>query len=297
MIPQAPLRQPPPAAIDGLDMPELPEVETVCRGLALHMEGRRVAALALNRPDLRLPLPKGLRRRVEGQRIRRVARRAKYILVHFEDGGVLIAHLGMTGRMVVSSAGTPAVPPDKHDHVVFTLDDGTVIRFNDARRFGLIDYTSEAALPAHPLFAGLGPEPLGNEFSGPVLAAALKGKKTPIKAALLDQGVVAGLGNIYVSESLYWAGLSPRRLAATVQGERAERLVTAIRDVLSRAIAAGGSSLRDYVQTSGELGYFQHSWAVYGRENERCPDCDCAAGIKRIVQSGRSTFYCAKRQR
>jgi formamidopyrimidine-DNA glycosylase len=278
-------------------MPELPEVETVCRGLALHMEGRRVAALALNRPDLRVPLPKGLRRQIEGHRILRVARRAKYILIHLEGGGVLIVHLGMSGRMVVSAAGAPAAAPEKHDHVVFTLDDGAVIRFNDARRFGLIDYATEAELPLHPLFAGLGPEPLGNAFSGPVLAAALKGKKTPIKAALLDQGVVAGLGNIYVSEALYWAGLSPRRLAATVQGERAERLVTAIREVLTRAIAAGGSSLRDYVQASGELGYFQHEWAVYGRESERCPSCDCGSVIKRIVQSGRSTFYCAKRQR
>jgi formamidopyrimidine-DNA glycosylase len=278
-------------------MPELPEVETVCRGLALHMEGRRVAALAVNRPDLRVPLPKGLRREIEGHRILRVARRAKYILIHFAGGGVMIAHLGMSGRMVVSAVGAPAATPDKHDHVVFTLEDGTVIRFNDARRFGLIDYTSETALQAHPLFAGLGPEPLGNAFSGPVLAAALKGKKTPIKAALLDQSVVAGLGNIYVSEALYWAGLSPRRLAATVQGERAERLVAAIREVLGRAIAAGGSSLRDYVQASGELGYFQHEWAVYGRESERCPGCDCGSAIKRNVQSGRSTFYCAKRQR
>jgi formamidopyrimidine-DNA glycosylase len=284
-------------AADGRKMPELPEVETVCRGLALHMEGRRVAALALNRPDLRVPLPNGLRRVVEGKRIRRVARRAKYILIHFEGGGVLIAHLGMSGRMVVSPAGLPPAAADKHDHVVFTLDDGAVIRFNDARRFGLIDYTTEAELTAHPLFAGLGPEPLGNAFSGPVLAAALKGKRTPIKAALLDQRVVAGLGNIYVSEALYWAGLSPRRIASTVQGERAERLVTAIREVLNRAIAAGGSSLRDYVQASGELGYFQHEWAVYGRESESCPGCDCGGVIKRIVQAGRSTFYCAKRQR
>jgi formamidopyrimidine-DNA glycosylase len=278
-------------------MPELPEVETVCRGLAMHMDGRRVAALALNRPDLRVPLPPGLRRRVEGRRVLRVVRRAKYILMHIEGGGVLIVHLGMSGRMVVSAAGQPVVPDDKHDHVVFTLEDGTVIRFNDARRFGLVDYTQEHDLARHKLLAGLGPEPLGNEFSGPVLAAALAGKKTPIKAALLDQGVVAGLGNIYVSESLYWAGVSPRRLAATVQGERAERLVTAIRDVLNRAIAAGGSSLRNYVQASGELGYFQHEWAVYGREREPCPGCDCGAAIKRIVQSGRSTFYCAKRQR
>jgi formamidopyrimidine-DNA glycosylase len=278
-------------------MPELPEVETVCRGLAMHMDGRRVAALALNRPDLRVPLPKGLRREIEGRRVLRVVRRAKYILMYFEGGGVLIAHLGMSGRMVVSAAGQPAAPDDKHDHVVFTLEDGTIIRFNDARRFGLIDFTHERDLARHKLLAGLGPEPLGNEFSGPILAAALAGRKTPIKAALLDQGVVAGLGNIYVSESLYWAGVSPRRLAATVQGERAERLVAAIRGVLNRAIAAGGSSLRNYVQASGELGYFQHEWAVYGRENEACPGCDCRAAIKRIVQSGRSTFYCANRQR
>ncbi len=278
-------------------MPELPEVETVCRGLALHMDGRRVAALALNRPDLRVPLPKDLRRRVEGRRILRVVRHAKYILVHLEDGGVLIAHLGMSGRMVVTASGASPLPVDKHDHVVFTLDDGATIRFNDARRFGLIDFADERDLPHHKLFAGLGPEPLGNEFSGPVLAASLAGKKTPIKAALLDQGVVAGLGNIYVSESLYWAGVSPRRLAATIRGERAERLVTAIREVLNRAIAAGGSSLRNYVQASGELGYFQHEWAVYGRESEACPGCDCSAGVRRIVQAGRSTFYCAKRQR
>jgi len=278
-------------------MPELPEVETVCRGLALHMDGRRVAALALNRPDLRVPLPKDLRRRVEGRRILRVVRRAKYILVHLEDGGVLIAHLGMSGRMVVTASGAPPLPVDKHDHVVFTLDDGATIRFNDARRFGLIDFADERDLPRHKLFAGLGPEPLGNEFSGPVLAASLAGRKTPIKAALLDQGVVAGLGNIYVSESLYWAGVSPRRLAATIRGERAERLVTAIREVLNRAIAAGGSSLRNYVQASGELGYFQHEWAVYRRESEACPGCDCSGGVRRIVQAGRSTFYCAKRQR
>ncbi len=174
---------------------------------------------------------------------------------------------------------------------------GAVIRFNDARRFGLMDYALESELASHPFFAELGPEPLGNEFNGPSLAASLAGKMTPIKAALLDQRVVAGLGNIYVSEALFWAGISPRRIAATVAGGRAERLATAVRDVLTRAIAAGGSSLRDYVQASGELGYFQHHWAVYGRENERCPDCDCSSGIKRIVQSGRSTFYCAKRQR
>lgn len=278
-------------------MPELPEVETVCRGLALHMEGRRVERLDLNRPDLRVPLPPGLKAKVEGKRVARIARRAKYILVHIEDGGVLIIHLGMSGRMVVSPAGIAPAPPERHDHVVFAMEGGAVIRFNDARRFGLMEYASDAALAEHPLLATLGPEPLGNEFNGPALAAALARKITPIKAALLDQRIVAGLGNIYVSESLYWAGLSPRRVAATVTGGRAERLVNSVREVLTRAIAAGGSSLRDYVQASGELGYFQHQWAVYGRENERCPECDCAGAIKRIVQAGRSTFYCAKRQR
>jgi len=277
-------------------MPELPEVETVKRGLALRLEGRRVATLALNRADLRKALPLGLKGRIEGRRIERLGRRAKYILIHLEDGGVLIAHLGMSGRMVLSGPG-PAPPPDRHDHVVFTLDDGTVLRFNDARRFGLLDYAVEAELAQHPLLQGLGPEPLGNAFNGPTLAASLAGRATPIKAALLDQRVIAGLGNIYVSESLYWARISPRRLAGSVQGERAERLARAIRDVLERAIAAGGSSLRDYVQSSGELGYFQHHWAVYGKEGEPCPDCDCRRGIRRLVQAGRSTFYCAKRQR
>jgi len=277
-------------------MPELPEVETVRRGLALRMEGRRITRLRLNRPDLRIPMPLDLPQRVEGRRVVSLGRRAKYILITLEDEGVVIAHLGMTGRMVLSEPGEPE-PPDPHDHVVFTLEDGAELRFNDARRFGMLDYVRMGELEGHKLFAGLGPEPLGNGFNGPTLAAKLAGKATPIKAALLDQRVVAGLGNIYVSESLYHAGLSPRRLAGTVTGPRAERLAQAIRDVLERAIAAGGSSLRDYVQTDGELGYFQHHWAVYGREGERCPDCDCRAGIRRIVQGGRSTFYCAKRQR
>lgn len=276
-------------------MPELPEVETIVRGLALRLEGRRLDRLTLNRADLRVALPPGLAAQIEGKRIDRLARRAKYILMHFEHGGVLLAHLGMSGRMVLAEESRPAEP---HDHVMFRFDDGTALIFNDARRFGLIDYVAdEGALAEHRLLRHLGPEPLGNEFNGPVLAASLAGKATPIKAALLDQRVVAGLGNIYVSESLYWAGLSPRRLAATVTAARAERLAAAIRDVLERAIAAGGSSLRDYVQASGELGYFQHRWAVYGKAGEKCPGCDCSRGIAQIVQSGRSTFYCAKRQR
>ena len=276
-------------------MPELPEVETVARGLAARLAGRRIVGVQLNRADLRTPLPKGLAARLEGHRVERIGRRAKYILFRLDGGGVMLAHLGMSGRMVLGTADEAVQP---HDHAVFVFDDGAALRLNDARRFGMLDYAaSEDELMRHPRLEHLGPEPLGNGFSGPVLAAALKGKATPIKAALLDQRVVAGLGNIYVSESLFHARLSPRRLARTVQGERAERLAGAIRDVLERAIAAGGSSLRDYVQASGELGYFQHHWAVYGKEGEPCPECDCAKGIRRIVQSGRSTFYCATRQR
>jgi formamidopyrimidine-DNA glycosylase len=277
-------------------MPELPEVETIRRGLALRMEGRRVDRLTLNRADLRAKLPAGLKERVEGRRVEHVGRRAKYILLHLEDGGVVIVHLGMSGRLVLIAPGED-VPRQPHDHVVFTLEDGTELRFNDARRFGILDYAADGELERHHLLVDLGPEPLDNGFNGPALGAALAGKATAIKAALLDQRLVAGLGNIYVSESLYWAGLSPRRIAKTVSGARADRLVHAIRDTLERAIAAGGSSLRDYVQASGELGYFQHHWAVYGREGEACPACDCRGGIRRIVQGGRSTFYCTKRQR
>jgi formamidopyrimidine-DNA glycosylase len=277
-------------------MPELPEVETVVRGLAARMIRRRLVRVDLHRGDLRWPIPRGLKGKAEGRVIAGLTRRAKYIVIHLDDGGVLLMHLGMSGRLTITERGSNA-PPEAHDHVVFTLDDGTSIRFNDVRRFGMLDYTTEEALDRHKLLAGLGPEPLGPDFTGPALHAALNGKRTPLKAALLDQQVVAGLGNIYVSEALYHAGLSPKRLARTVTPERAQRLVDAIQGVLQRAIAAGGSSIRDYVQTSGELGYFQHEWAVYGREGERCPGCDCRSRIRRIVQSGRSTFYCATRQR
>ena len=278
-------------------MPELPEVETVTRGLAAALTGKRLIKLELTRPDLRRAFPPNLAARLQGKRIERFARRAKYILMHIEGGGIAIAHLGMSGRMIITTPGE-APPRGKHDHAIFIFEGGVELRFNDARRFGSLDFVEdEAALEAHPSFHHLGPEPLGNAFNGPSLAASLKGKKTPIKAALLDQRVVSGLGNIYVCEALYSAGLSPNRLAGTEQGDRAERLAAAIHDVLTRAIAAGGSSLRDYVQASGELGYFQHQWKVYGREGEKCPGCDCSTVIKRIVQSGRSTFYCAKRQR
>jgi formamidopyrimidine-DNA glycosylase len=277
-------------------MPELPEVETVVRGLAQVLSGKRLERLELARPDLRSAIPPGLAAQIAGKRLARVSRRAKYILMHFADDGVVIAHLGMSGRLVIVPPGG-TLPREKHDHAVFHFEDGSELRLNDARRFGLLDYSNEETLAEHPRFRHLGPEPLSNAFNGPALAALLNGKKTSIKAALLDQRVVAGIGNIYACEALFGARLSPRRLAKTVQGERAERLATAIHDVLTRAIAAGGSSLRDYVQTSGELGYFQHHWAVYGKEGERCPGCDCKGGIRRIVQGARSTFYCPKRQK
>jgi len=275
-------------------MPELPEVETVRRGLALKISGRRIVRAELRRLDLRRPFPPALAERLDGAQIGALGRRGKYILIELDADGVLLLHLGMSGRVTVGNAALPAAPPD---HMVLTLDDDTVIRFNDPRRFGLIDYVRRGEAARHPLLARLGPEPLEASFDGAYLASKLAGKLTPIKAALLDQRTVAGLGNIYVCEALYRAGLSPKRLAASIGRRQADRLAAAIKSVLTEAIAAGGSSVRDYVQADGELGYFQHHWAVYGREGEPCPGCNCAEGVRRIAQSGRSTFYCAKRQR
>lgn len=281
-------------------MPELPEVETVVRGLRPYLEGVRLTRVVQRRDKLRFPLPENFAARLEGRRVTHLTRRAKYILIHLDDNQILLCHLGMSGRMTVFGAGARE-DPGPHDHVIFITERGDEIRFNDARRFGVMDLVDAGHLDRHRLLANLGPEPLGNEFSGPVLARRLAGKRAPIKAALLDQRVVAGLGNIYVSESLFFAGISPRRAARSVQGRRAERLAAAIREVLTRAIQAGGSSLRDYVQASGEMGYFQHEWAVYGREGQACPGCTCGlegrGGIRRIVQSARATFYCGTRQR
>ncbi len=282
-------------------MPELPEVETVRRGLAPVLEGRRLARVVVRRPDLRIAFPEGFARRLEGRRVARLARRAKYLLAHFDDAGeVLLVHLGMSGRMVVEGPGRANAPrdPSPHDHVTFETDAGARVVFNDPRRFGLMTLVAPDALDRHPLLAGLGPEPLDPAFTAEALAGRLAGRATTIKAALLDQRNVAGLGNIYVCEALFRAGLSPRRRAGSIRGARAERLVTAIRAVLGEAIAAGGSSLRDHRRPDGELGYFQHSFAVYDRAGDRCPGCVCAAGaIRRIVQGQRSTFYCPARQR
>lgn len=280
-------------------MPELPEVETVRRGLAGALKGRRLARVQARRPDLRFPLPPDLGRRLRGQTVTAVGRRGKFLLIGLDGDMTLIAHLGMSGRFRVFAGPTP--PAETHDHVIFEVDGGVTVRFNDPRRFGFMDVVETAALSGHPMLRRLGPEPMAGDFDGQTLATALKGRRTPIKAALLDQRVVAGLGNIYACEALFRAGLSPRRKAATIQGGRAERLARAIKGVLAEAIAAGGSSLRDHRQPSGELGYFQHSWAVYGRAGQACPGCTCDAdrtgGIRQITQSGRATFYCALRQR
>jgi formamidopyrimidine-DNA glycosylase len=271
-------------------MPELPEVETVARGMALVLEGQRLSRVELRRPDLRRPIPPDLPKRMIGAVVTRIFRRAKYALIETDRGDVAILHLGMSGRVLVDHIGD-----GPHDHVLFETESARRLIFNDPRRFGSLDIARISDWETHAAFVNMGPEPLGNDFSAPVLSAALKNKKTPIKSALLDQSVVAGLGNIYVCEALFESGISPLRLANSVAGKRAEKLVPQIRDVLTRAIESGGSSLRDYVQVDGELGYFQHAWKVYGREGEPCRVCNHA--ILRVVQSGRSTFYCGKCQK
>jgi formamidopyrimidine-DNA glycosylase len=281
-------------------MPELPEVETVCRGIAPHLAGARILRFETRRPDLRAPLPERLAERVAGRRVLAVRRRAKYILADLEATGAaeaetLVVHLGMSGRLVLRQPDGSA--PGRHEHIAFATDRGTEFRFSDPRRFGMVDLLATARLGEDPRFAALGPEPLGDDFSAATLAAAIAGSRTSIKAALLDQTRVAGIGNIYACEALYLAGISPRRRAGSLGPERLARLVAAVKDVLTRAIAAGGSSARDYVQSSGEAGWFQHAWAVYDRAGQPCPGCDCGGTVRRIVQAGRSSFYCARRQR
>ena len=297
-------------------MPELPEVETVRRGLAPLMEGARVTKMELRRPDLRFPFPIGLAEAVEGRTFTSISRRAKYLLMHLDDGTVLISHLGMSGSFRIEWEGEAAVPgvfhhdrskSPLHDHAVIDLarPDGkrASVIYNDPRRFGFLLLSAENRLHEHPLLRNLGVEPTGNMLDGAVLAKMLAGKKAPLKAALLDQTLIAGLGNIYVCEALWRAKLSPLRLAGTISGKggrqtvRSERLATAIRAVIADAIAAGGSSLRDYRQADGSLGYFQHTFNVYDREGHPCPSPDCSGTIHRIVQSGRSTFYCPTCQR
>jgi formamidopyrimidine-DNA glycosylase len=301
-------------------MPELPEVETVRRGLQPVMEGAKIVKAEARRKDLRFPFQKNFVARLTGQTVTGLGRRAKYLLADLGSGDVLLMHLGMSGSFRVIKDDEPNTPgkfhhprnEDRaHDHVVFWMSSGASVVFNDPRRFGYMKIIARKALADEPLLKGLGPEPLGNEFDAKMLAQSCANKKTSLKAALLDQRVVAGLGNIYVCEALYRSQLSPRRLAATLStkaGQRkgvaggeptdhARRLVGAIHAVLNQAIKAGGSSLRDHRQTSGELGYFQHSFQVYDREGEKCQTAGCSGIVRRFTQNGRSTFWCPKCQK
>ena len=287
-------------------MPELPEVETVKRGLAPAMEGVAITRVEVRHRGLRWPIAKDFEKRLDGATIDGLGRRAKYILADLSTGDVLVMHLGMSGSFRIDRDTPGEFHHERskdaaHDHVVFHMANGRTVTFNDPRRFGSMKIVARAKLDQEPLLKAIGPEPLGNEFDAAMLAAACAGKKTSLKAALLDQRVVAGLGNIYVCEALYRARLSPKRLAATIAdrkggpNERAVALVDAIKAVLNDAIKAGGSSLRDHRQADGSLGYFQHNFSVYDREGEKCPGCKGV--VKRIVQNGRSTFYCPSCQK
>jgi formamidopyrimidine-DNA glycosylase len=287
-------------------MPELPEVETVRRGLEPAMEGKSFVKVDVHRPDLRWPLPKNFAARLQGKTVTGLGRRAKYLLADLSSGDVLLMHLGMSGSFRVfekngKDLGRYYHERDKHiahDHVVFHMSSGASVTYNDPRRFGSMKLIARDRLENEPLLKALGPEPLGNEFDAAMLARACCGKKTSLKAALLDQRIVAGLGNIYVCEALFRARLSPKRKASTIAdrhgapNERAERLVEAVKAVLQAAIKAGGSSLRDHRRTDGDLGMFQHDFQVYDREGEPCRTKGCSGTVKRIVQNGRSTFYC-----
>ncbi|WP_114947028.1 bifunctional DNA-formamidopyrimidine glycosylase/DNA-(apurinic or apyrimidinic site) lyase [Microvirga calopogonii] len=293
-------------------MPELPEVETVRRGLEPAMVGARFTKVTQRRPDLRFPFPERFAERLEGQEITALGRRAKYLLADLASGEVLVMHLGMSGRFLVTKGGTTRMPGEfhhehgslgAHDHVVFQLSNGAIVTYNDARRFGFMDLVPRSAIETSKHFAGMGIEPLGNELSGKTIAKLFAGKRTPLKAALLDQRLIAGLGNIYVCEALFRTGLHPEAPAgslATKKGkptDKAYQLADVIRDVLAEAVEAGGSTLRDHAQVDGSLGYFQHSFRVYDREGEACVTPDCTGTVTRLVQSGRSTFYCPECQK
>ena len=288
-------------------MPELPEVETVRRGLEPVLSGIKIARADVRRPDLRWPFPERMAERLTGAVITQLRRRSKYILADLDTGETLLIHLGMSGRMLISTPeGEQDTPGQfhyehqaigKHDHVILDMETGARITFNDARRFGAMDLMDTAQQDDHWLLSKLGPEPLGNAFNDTHLVTGLKGRKTPIKSALLDQRIVAGLGNIYVCEALFRAGISPKKMAGQISARRVASLVPIIREILEEAIQSGGSSLRDYRQTDGELGYFQHNFRVYGRESEACVTDGCEKQILRITQSGRSSFYCPHCQR
>jgi formamidopyrimidine-DNA glycosylase len=295
-----------------MNLPELPEVETVRRGLQPVMEGKRILSVLVNRKDLRFPFPERFTQRITGRIITAMGRRAKYLMVDLDDGEVLVMHLGMTGRFIIESGGRMQAPGEftqtvnrlpAHDHVVFEMEGGARITYNDVRRFGFMDLIHRSEISTHPLTKDIGIEPLGNALTPEKLAELFEGKAAPLKAALLDQKLIAGLGNIYVCEALFRSGLSPRRAAGSIVRKdgsptsRAVKLTEEIRLVLQEAIEAGGSTLRDFAHADGSLGYFQHRFKVYGREGEPCPDPRCSGVVERIVQSGRSTFFCALCQR
>ena len=282
-------------------MPELPEVETVMRGMRAHLQGHTIIRAEMRRADLRWAMPAGLVARLRGARVENFRRRGKYILMRLDGGDTMMLHLGMSGRVILSRLD-PEVPVlvTPHEHLVIESEQGCRFGLVDPRRFGSVDLLPTAGEESHRLLAGMGPEPLDPEFDAAGLAASLRGRRTSLKAALLDQRIVAGLGNIYVCEALFRARLSPRREAGTIGPARAARLAASIKAVLAEAIAAGGSSLRDYVQPDGELGYFQHAWKVYGHAGEPCPECPgtpACPGIQRIAQGGRSSFFCPRLQR
>ena len=273
-------------------MPELPEVETVKRGLQPTVEGRRLTSVETRRGDLRAPFPEDFESRLTGRRVERLWRRGKYIMADLDGGETLVIHLGMSGRIRVYKPAGEDIGRGKHDHVVFETDAPARIVFTDHRRFGLMTIVDTESLQSHTLFKNLGIEPLSKQFDADYLRRVLKGKKTPIKSALVDQRVIAGLGNIYACESLWRSRISPKRKAAKINGANLDVLARAVKEVLKQALSAGGSSLRDHRQTNGELGYFQNAFAVYDREGQPCMRRGCEGTIKRIVQSGRSTFYC-----
>lgn len=279
-------------------LPELPEVETVCKGLSKALPGHTIAHIQKNRADLRIPFPAGLKR-LKGHKITAIERRAKYILIHLKSGQTMIIHLGMSGKLVIHPR-QKRYSPEKHDHMVIKLDNGTVIVFNDPRRFGLVDIAETKNLAQHRFFSHLGPEPFDKQFNAAYLAAKLKGKKIAVKLAIMDQKLVVGVGNIYAAEALFDARIDPRLPAKDLKPAAAAKLVRSIRKILKTAIKAGGSSLRDYVRTDGELGYFQHHWAVYDKKGQKCKGCTCniqkTGGVQRITQGGRSTFYCPVKQ-
>lgn len=281
-------------------MPELPEVETVCRGLAPALEGQVLATAEIRRAGLRQAFPERFADRLTGRRVLRVWRRGKYYVWSLDDGMCVLGHLGMSGSWTITPAGSPVPEAGKHDHVRLQTDSGHVLTYRDPRRFGVMTLVSGNALAEHPLLAAMGPEPLSEDFDSGVLDRAFARRATPVKVALLDQSVVAGIGNIYASEALYRSGIDPRRPAAEITAPETRTLTAAVKTVLQEAIDSGGSSLRDHLQVTGELGYFQHRFAVYDRAGSACPDCTCdvteTGGIQRLVQGGRSTFYCPRRQ-